>query len=392
MRAGRFITQFSGGLPSLSGDYLVDFTQMADGTPGAAVTGEATLRDTTSSDPNRVTAYVAGGALVCDASGTGVTGAYTGAKLPEDIKSVYADVSFGASGDTLVLIANDQPLLTSITATSVHVTFGRDSWQIGYFSAGSLTNVETGTFDAVPIGKKVRCGWRLVGNDFYLLLPNRREIGPYTSEAVATRRSHSVIFEHYHGTATPSLKIYKVAANLFATPTASGRTNLITPNSLSTWTRNQMGTPTSGQPDSDGGTSADRVFETATTTTHYVLTSVDKAAEAKRYSLRAKMKLINRDWIMMSAYDQAFSGQASRYLKLTDQTFGTQSGTFTDQSWMVYSLGDGWCQVQVDFKSNTGTKIQPRFATASADGTSSLAGATDAGFYMHDQWLYERPV
>jgi hypothetical protein len=382
-------------LPSLSRDYLIDFTAMADGVPAAAATGEPTLRDS-GGDANTKLATVSGGALICpEESGTGVTATYSGARLPEDIQSVYADVVWGSTSDSLGLISTMTPSLASVIASSCHVVFNYAGWALQYFSAGSINTVQTGAYPAVSPTTRYRVGWRVEGNDFYLRLPSGAEVGPITSAEAASRANHSLVFEHNRTVAgAPTLKILRVAATLFADPLAAGHTNLLTnQNNLAAWTRNAMGSPTTGLPDSDGGELAERVLETTATTSHYVLTSVDKAAEVKRYSLRAKIKLVGREWIALNAFDQAFSGQASRYLQLVaSPVYGTKSGAFLDQAWMIYPLGSDWYQVQVDFKSNNGTKIQPRIATATADNTSNFAGDAAKGMIMFDQWLFERPV
>jgi hypothetical protein len=384
-----------GGTSALRGDAYGSFSAMADGTPTNAATGEPFLRET-GGDANTVQATVQSGALVVTSQGAAGTGAYTGFRCREDIKSMYADVIFGNANDNAALISSMDVKLAAILASSAHIVISASTWAIQYFSAGSITTEFNGSFTQVDLNTRYRIGWRLVGDDFYLKLPNGTEIGPYTSAATASRTNHAAIFEHNRGVAgIPAIKFMAVAANLFANPTAAGRTNLFSAqNNLgnAAWTKTNYQAAVSGQADSDGGTSADKMLETAATGFHSIAQTLSKDATARRYGLRYKVKGVSRDAVHLLLG----SGGAgmNQYFGLSSGTIPAGSGAFTDKYFMVYPLGNDWYQVQAEFKTGTETSdaIQFSASTGTSTGNASYAGDTAKGLIIFDQWLFERPV
>lgn len=393
----QILVALGGGVAPLSGDAYGSFAALSNGAlSGNSATGEPYRQDTTSADPNRVVATISSGALVAAASGTGVTGAYSGWRLREDMKSFYADVSFGDANDVAAMISAADVTLTAILDSSIHITIQAAAYNVQWYADGVNTNVTNGSFASVAFGVSCRVGWRLSGNDVYVLLPNGTEVGPITSSAVATRANHCAIFEHYRGSSgAPGLKFYAAAANIFANPTAAGRTNLLVGQDDITnaaWSKSNFGTPTTGLPDSDGGTLADQILETTTNGGHSFLQQVTKAAAIKRYTRRLKIKPVGRDWAEMDVFNGAFSASGNRYLNMTTGAFGTESGTFADKTWMIYSLGNGWYQLQFDFSSDANANLQAYFGLATADTAGSYAGDITKGMIVFDQWLFERPL
>lgn len=384
-----------GGANALRGDAYGSFANMADGAPTNAATGQPFLRELVGV-ATTAQAVVSSGALVAPASGGASTATYTGWRLPEDIKSLYADVSFGDADDVAAIISTADVSLAAVVDSSAHIVFGYASWAIQYFSASSISTVASGTFTGVPFGARRRIGWRISGDDIYLLLPTGAEIGPYTSSAVASRANHCAIFEHFRNTTgVPGTKFYSVAANLFADPIAAGRTNLLLQrNNLANaaWTKTAVTGPTSGQADAAGGTLGEKLLETSASSIHWFRQNVAKAASPIRYTWRCKVQLIGRDWIGLACYDGGFSGQAKTSFNATTGAFGASIGTFTAKTWMLYPLGNSWFQVQGDFISNSDTALNPGLMTETGDAGDSFVGDITKGMVVYDQWLFSRPT
>lgn len=383
-----------GGATGLRGDVYGSFATMSNGAPTTAVTGQPFIRYP--AETGVVLATVSSGILVAADGGQASTAAYTGLRLPEDIKSEYADVSFGDANDALGLLATSDVSITAIGVSSVHVIFTYNSWTLQYYTAGSPITVNSASFSGPAFGARVRVGWRIVGSDVYVLQANGTEVGPFTSSALTTRANHVAIYEHFrNATGTPGLKIYAIAANLFATPVAAGRTNLLLAQNdtgNAAWTKTSISGPTTGQSDAAGGTLGEKWLEAAVTDVHWFYQPIVKAAAPVRYTLRYKVKLIGRDWVNITAIDGAFSGQANRFLNVTTGALGTQAGSFTDQFWMIYPLSGGFYQVQADFLSNSDAALYSFLQLASADTVSSYAGDIAKGMTVYDQWLFSRPT
>lgn len=373
------------GVGALRGQVYIDFAVMADGAPGAAATGQPTLRELVG-DATTAQAVVTSGALTAPASGAGTqTGTYTGWRLPEDIQACYADVSFGDTNDIIGMIAAADVSLAAVIDSSLHCVFSASGVSIQRFSNGVLTTDQTVSYGPVNYNQRYRLGWRIVGSDMYLRLPTGAEVGPYTVAESAARTNHALIFEHFRPVSgAPTSKIFAVSADWFASAAAAGRTNLLTaPTDLTNaaWVKTGFTAPAALQ-----------FRETAVTGSHTARQTVAKASSAKRYSWRYRMTPIGRDWVAMQITDDAFSDQALRYGQLSTATFGAQSGSFTDKTWMIYPFGDGSYQVQVDFTSDAGSALNAFITLASGDGGFSYAGDIAKGANMSDILLFERPL
>lgn len=381
------------GATGLHGDAYVNFATMSNGAPTTSATGQTILR--ASAATSIVQATVSNGVLVAADSGANPTAAYTGFALREDIKSMYADISLGDANDNVTLIATYDVTNAAVVASSIHIVFTPTQFIIGYWSSSVLTTPQTGSY-TFPFNTKRRVGWRLNGNDIYILQPDGVEVGPFTTSAAATRTNHVMIFEHYRGaTGTPGSKIYAVAANLFATPLAAGRTNIITQqNNVSdaAWSKIQLGTITAGQSDAEGGVLADKVLEDATTNVHLIgQLAIAKAASAVRYTQRCKVKPNGRDWFNLLTANGPFSANANTFYNITTGALGFSNGAFVPTI-SIYPLANGFYQVQQDFVSDTDTQIQPLFQIASADNTANYAGDVTKGVIVYDEWLFSRPT
>lgn len=378
------------------GDVSGSFASMLNGAPTVAATGQPFIRDLTPGT-GIVVATISSGALIAPDSGTASTAAYTGLRLPEDVKSYYCDVSFGDTNDGVGLHVSADVSLASILASALHIGFTASTWAIQYVSASVITTPNSGVFSAVSFGAKCRVGWRLSGNDIFLLLPNGQEIGPFTSAAAATRTNHCIIMEHFRSAAgAPGMKFYGIASvSLFNNPVAAGRANLLlAQNNLANaaWIKIMSG-PTSGQPDSIGGTLGEQMMEVGgAANNQWFYQNIAKAAAPVRYSQRYKVKPIGRDYINLLALDGALAGQANGFYNLTTQTFGTRIGSFTDQFAMIYPLGNGWYQVQQEFMSNADPGLYTTCGNGSADTVAVYTGDITKGMVVYDQWLFSRPT
>ncbi len=380
----------------LVGDAYIDFSKMANGAPGPAATGQTTQRETTAYS-TVVVASVSSGALVAGASGQASTAAYTGLSFAEEVKSIYADVSFGDAIDEAALIATGGVTLVADTASSLHISFKAGSFIVGYASNGVLTTpLGSIAHSSMPFGTKVRIGWRISGNDLYVLQANGVEVGPYNLPAVVTRTNYSVIFEHYrNATGAPGTKFYAVAVNLFSSPAAAGRTNLYSAqNNIlnAAWTKAGFGSYSGAQLDASGGALGERILEDASTGNHWFYQSLAGAAST-RYTLRFKVKPVGRDWVQLICYDGVFTGFISQYFNLTTNAIGSLSGNlFTDPVASIYPLANGFFQVLIGFRSGANAGVVPALGTASADATNAFAGDVSKGLIVYDQWLFARPT
>lgn len=388
------VTPAAGG-GVLRGDAWGTFAGMPDGVPTVAQTGEPILRDMVGDATTRQ-ALVSNGYLIAPDTAVGSTGVYTGIRLQEDMKAFYVRGSFELLTDVSAVISAANVSLAAILASSVHPTFSPKNWNLSYFSAGSSIPVASGSYDQVPFGTDLTWGWRFVGTDVYMLLPNGQEVGPISSPEVVSRANHAAIFEHNRGSTGPiGLKYRGWAVNRFANPIAAGRTNLFTQqNNLANaaWTKVGLQSPVSGQPDADGGLLAERVLETATTGFHSIQQTLTKDATARRYSVRYKVKGIARDAAFIGL-GGGFAG-LSQYFGLSSGALPASGGSFTDKAFMVYPLGNDWYQIQADFKTSTETSVAVLMAasTGTSSGNANYTGDITKGLEDFDQWLFERPV
>jgi hypothetical protein len=386
-----------GGIPiigggALRGDAWIDFTRMADGVPGDFATGQKLVLGYDGAGP----ATVSNGALIV----TTESATYNAIELSEDIESIYADVSYSDGDDIAALIASAGASQAGVGASSLHVVFGAGSWAVQYLSQDEsdvvhITTEASGTFDAMPFGQKGRAGWRRDGNDIYLRIPTSRygsEIGPVTSAAAATRTNHCLTFEHYrNGGGVPGTKFYAVAANIFGSPEAAGRTNLfVSAGDFSNvaWIKNALGAPT---PAAIG----QQMLETAATDYHWCYQNIPSiAATPTRCSLRFDAKLVGRDWAKLTCYDGALSGRAQRFLNLTTGALGDISGSFRNQFFSIYPLGNGLHRVQAEFLTNpaaAGLYAAIGLSTSGSEPGDGYAGDTAKGLIVVNPCLFTRP-
>ncbi|MGY4371418.1 hypothetical protein ACVW1A_007483 [Bradyrhizobium sp. LB1.3] len=163
------------------------------------------------------------------------------------------------------------------------------------------------------------------GVGFYLILPTTR-YGTRTelilAPNTAARINHCVTFEHYRNAAgVPGGKFYAVAANLFASPEAAGKTNLfVSPGDFTNaaWTRQELGMPTSSPP-------GQQLLETTTNYFHQVFQNYAgiPAARPTRMSLRFDVRSVGRDWVSVICYDGLVQGAAFARLNLATGEIGT---------------------------------------------------------------------
>lgn len=385
----------SGG--ALRGDVWIDFTTMVDGAPGLAGTGETLNLDYAGVGNGTV---FNGAFVVTTESAT-----YNSIQCREDIKSMFADVSFSDANDVVAIITTPGTGQLAVGASSCHLAFNPAGWVLSWYTqntAGTITSTDeaSGSFTAAAYGTKVRCGFEIVeGLGVYITVPDSR-FGTRTSfvsaPETASRTNHTMMFEHYrNGGGTPGCKFYSVAANLFASPEAAGRTNLFTaPTDFTNavWVKDGLGTPTVSSP-------GYQILETSATGFHWVYQNVASIPNsATRMCLRFKTKFIGEDWARIICYDGALSGAANQYRNLTTGAIGSgggTTGTFTNQFTMDYPLSDGWHQVQLEFLTNptaSGVYAALGVVRAGDASTDQFTGDTAKGMLISEPYLFVRPT
>jgi hypothetical protein len=391
-----------GSLAVLSGEVCANFANDAQGAPATAETGQS-IRMAAAAG-TIVQPSVRSGALVAAASGGATTAAYASIDCKEDVKAPFADIIFGDTIDAFGLLVCGGPPSstlgpsgTEILQSSIHITYTATDWTVQYGSGGSLTTVASGTYPA-RLHRKVRVGWRLNGNDVYVLLPNGTEVGPITSAALASRTNHYLVFEIFRNTTgTPTLKIVGVSANLFADPATAGRTNLLTsPGSFgdAAWTKTNAGV-TAGQADPLGGTAADQLLETAVSGNHSLYQAVAKATSALPYELRVDVLPINGRLSHLAVFNAGFSSGLDVYFDPNTSAIGTPNGAFTSPSWSIYPLGVSsgglqWHRCRIAFTTDTSATNQVFYEIASADTVNSYLGDITKGERLFNPGLIQR--
>lgn len=381
----------------LRGDVWIDFTTMANGAPGLAGTGE-TLNLAYAGVGNGT---VSNGAFVV----TTASATYNSIMCREDVKSMFADVSFSDANDVVALICTPGTGQSAVGASSVHIVFGGGVWIVSWYTqntAGTITKTDeaNGVYTDAAYGTKVRCGFEVVqGLGFYITVPDRR-YGTRTSfvsaPETASRTNHTMMFEHYrNGGGVPGCKFYAVAANLFANPEAAGRTNLfVSPTDFTNaaWTKAGLGTPTTSAP-------GQQILEDTSTGFHWMYQNVASIPNsATRMCLRFKVKLIGEDWARIICYDGALSGAANRYRNLTtgaEGSGGGTTGTFTNQYTMDYALSAGFHQVQLEFLTNpTASGVYAALGIVRAGDASAdqFTGDAAKGMNIYEPYLFIRPT
>lgn len=379
---------------TLRGDMWIDFTTMSNGAPGNAQSGEKLYLDYAGVG----NATVQNGALVV----TTESATYNTLKGREEIKSALSDVSFSDANDVMALIVTPGEGQAAVGTTCIHLAFSPGAWVLSYFSGLIKTDEQSGSFPNATYGSKARMGFELVpGSGFYITVPDSR-FGTRSSfisaPNTASRGNHCIMFEHYrNGGGVPGGKFFGVAAKLFANPTAAGRSNLlVAPNNLANaaWSKFLTG-PTSGQPDADGGTLAEKMMEGSANQLQFFYQGVSKAAAPIRYTHRAKVKLIGRDWASLITKNAGFTDLSPRDYSLTTRVLGAdRAGLASDRYSMLYPLGNGFFQIQEDFTSDSTNMIYPAFGVTDADGgnVAGYAGDITKGMLIYDEWLIARPT
>jgi hypothetical protein len=135
----------------------------------------------------------------------------------------------------------------------------------------------------------------------------------------------------------------------------------------------------------NGTTTADALYEDATTNTHYVNQAFTPNGGAIALSFYAKSGL-GRDWVWVRTIASG-SNLKVTYFDVTNGVVGT---TPTGVTASITSVGDGWCRcVVVTAASNTTTDAWG-FGPALADGVSNYAGDITKGIYIWGAQLEQR--
>lgn len=214
-----------------------DFSGKADGPLGDAETGQTWLLAPAGMSDAVVEPYILDGEVQADDSGNTNTATYWGVDAGQTIKSMFAEIAFGAGttpGGSATLISNPNgaggnQTVHYVTDQCIHATFTDTKLNLGYFSGGDrspgngggstegeLTSVAE-LFYSVPLPRD-GITWRPVGfwidgDDVHCLLPDGT-VTIVTSAILAAAGGPFGIFEHYWtgaGRARP--KFRKVSIN-----------------------------------------------------------------------------------------------------------------------------------------------------------------------------------
>jgi len=143
----------------------------------------------------------------------------------------------------------------------------------------------------------------------------------------------------------------------------------------------------------DGTTTADTLVENDTAANfYYFYQTVTKDSTAKSYTFSTYAKQGSRSWAMITIYDGT---NGNRYwfdlaTVATGATFTLGSG-FSNISHSISDAGNGWCRLEINFTTLTGTSIINFVAPASADNTQTITGVVgQSAIYIWGAQLEQR--
>ena len=127
----------------------------------------------------------------------------------------------------------------------------------------------------------------------------------------------------------------------------------------------------------DGKTTADKLVETATTSTHRVYKETAGNINGAKYYWSFYAKASERSWVILDSSDATTNFLT--WFNLSNGTIGTVDGARTAS---IQSVGNGWYRCSVYGNLITGTTVGIQAYTATGDGVSSFLGNSSAGLYI----------
>lgn len=146
-------------------------------------------------------AFIRGSELVTNfnyPNARGIIARYTGAQMENAIRKVECTARFEGGGSVaLVALPEGEWSVQGITARSIHVVFAHDSYHLGFYENGTLTDVLTGEYALDLSGETLYTfGFSISGSTITLNLPTGKT-AKRKDDRVASCNGPRVILEHY---------------------------------------------------------------------------------------------------------------------------------------------------------------------------------------------------
>jgi hypothetical protein len=141
-----------------------------------------------------------------------------------------------------------------------------------------------------------------------------------------------------------------------------------------TWTNNNTTESVNAVVAPNGTTTADKLVEAATSTTHTIYNTL--AGTSGVYTSSAYLKAAERTWVYLT---EGNSVTATAYFDLINGVVGTVSGTGSPSARIV-DAGNGWYRCSMTFTAGANANIQ--IGTSTADLITSFLGDIAKGVYV----------
>ena len=158
------------------------------------------------------------------------------------------------------------------------------------------------------------------------------------------------------------------------------RTNLLTYSEqfeAANWSKSAATVTANATTSPDGTVDADKLAETATTSTHYALHFIS-AVTGTTYAGSIFVKASERSWCLVELGGAMLNTYA--FINLSTGAVGTTSGSPTTVS--AQSYGNGWWRIVITKTASSSGTGHFAIYPAQADGTASYAGTADSGIFV----------
>lgn len=146
---------------------------------------------------------------------------------------------------------------------------------------------------------------------------------------------------------------------------------------LNSWTKGNATVTTDATVAPDGNSTADKIVESTTNSTHVVAQSTVGAA-ATRYTLSCYAKPAERGWITLQVYDGV--GYFTAFFDLVNIATGAKSAGSTTR---IKRSANGFARCELTFTTNTGvSSITSNILAATGDNIATYLGDGASGVYV----------
>jgi Glycosyl hydrolase family 26 len=157
------------------------------------------------------------------------------------------------------------------------------------------------------------------------------------------------------------------------------------------WTKTAVGAPTTGIADPDGGTAAQQILETATTSEHGIFRNFTEIAGSRTYRIWAKVKPIGNNFARIAAFQNSAADGCSCYFNVqpTSQGGGFNGsffgfGNIGTPAPFVIPLENNWFKIGIEFTATTNTPLSVQYQCSTGDGNDSYLGNVANGLQVYD--------